>query len=335
MEYRGRYKMFDVSKIKTYPLETRPSEVTISDLIDPERILNEPLKYYSSDLEKIARAILDAHKDNKPVVIMSGAHVVKNGLSPIYNEFIKQGIVDHIGVNGAFTIHDFELTFAGKTSESIPDALSKGLFGFAEETDRYLNDMLNYANKLKIGYGEALGRLISGEPFPEHINFKYPDISVPYNAYKHGIPFTVHVGVGTDIFHMHPNFDGESVGGCSGRDFLIFAQKISEMTEGGVCLLIGSAVIGVEVYLKAFSMAANIGKIPNDVVMADLDLRKANINDAAEDRKDKPTYYFRDIKSIVVRIPKAFNGRGYYIQGDQRDTLPALYKLVMENIKMS
>jgi len=104
MEYRGRYKMFDVSKIKTYPLETRPSEVTISDLIDPARILNEPLRYYSSDLEKIARAILEAHKDNKPVVIMSGAHVVKNGLSPIYNEFIKQGIVDHIGVNGAFTI---------------------------------------------------------------------------------------------------------------------------------------------------------------------------------------------------------------------------------------
>ncbi len=332
MEYKGKYEICDLSKTKTYPLATRPSEVYLKDLINLNDIVNEPLKYDSEELESLVTSIVEARKNGKPVIVFSGAHAVKNGLSPIYNDLIKRGIITAFGSNGAFTIHDFELALAGKTSESIPNALSKGLFGFAEETGKYINNALIHGNKLKIGYGESIGRLMSGEPFPEKVNFPNREISVPYTAFKHNVPFCVHCAIGTDIYHMSKYFDGEAVGGCSGRDFLIFAHEITKLSKGGVCLLIGSAVVGVEAYLKAFSIAANIGKPPKNLITADFDMREANISDAQNNRKDKPTYYFRDIKSIVVRVPRAFEGKGYYIKGDQRVTLPSLYKLIMQKI---
>ena len=330
MEYRGKYEICDLSKTKTYPLASRPSGVHIKDLVSTSKILSESSKYYSKDLELLADSIVDAKEKGKPVIVFSGAHAVKNGLSPIYNDLIARGIITAFASNGAFTIHDFELAFVGKTSENIPNALPKGLFGFSEETGKYINNALIYGNKLKLGYGESMGRLISGESFPESLDFKYKEFSVPYNAFKHDVPFCAHCAMGTDIYHMSKYFDGEAIGGCSGRDFLIFSHEITKLSKGGVCLLIGSVVVGVEAYLKAFSIAANIGKVPNNLITADFDMRDINIRDAEENCKDKPTYYFRDIKSIVVRIPKAFNGKGYYIKGDQRLTLPALYKLIVE-----
>ena len=333
MQYKGKYEICDLSKIKTYPIISRPSEVHIEDLVDVNDILNEPLKYHSEDLESLATSVVDARKNGKPVIVFSGAHAVKNGLSPIYIDLIKRGIITAFGSNGAFTIHDFELALVGKTSETIPNALSKGLFGFAEETGKYINNALIHGNKLKLGYGESIGRLISGEPFPEKVEFANKDISVPYNALKYNVPFCTHCAIGTDIYHMSKYFDGEALGGCSGRDFLIFTKEVTKLTNGGVCLLIGSAVVGVEAYLKAFSIAANMGKAPKNLITADFDMRDANIDDAENNRKDKPTYYFRDIKSIVVRVPKAFGGKGYYIKGNQKVTLPAFYKMIVEKTK--
>lgn len=332
MEYNGKYEICDLNKIKTYPLASRPSEVHIENLINLDDILNEPLKYHSEDLELLATSVVDARRNGKPVIVFSGAHAVKNGLSPIYDDLIKRGIITAFGSNGAFTIHDFELALVGKTSESIPNALSKGLFGFAEETGKYINNALIHGNKLKLGYGESIGRLISGEAFPEKVKFVNKEASVPYTALKSNVPFCVHCAIGTDIYHMSKYFNGEAVGGCSGRDFLIFTHEITKLSEGGVCLLVGSAVVGVEVYLKAFSIAANIGKAPRNLITADFDIRDVNIQDAQDNRKDKPTYYFRDIKSIVVRVPQAFGGKGYYIKGNQKVTLPSLYKLIMQKI---
>ncbi len=332
MDYRGKYQIVDLGKVKTYSLFTRPSEVSLNNLVDLSKILNEPLKYFSQEIDTIATEIVNARKNGKPVIVFSGAHAVKNGLSPIYNDLIKRGMITAFASNGAFTIHDFELALAGKTSENVPNALEKGLFGFAEETNRYINEALIHGNKLKIGYGESMGRLMSGEMFPRYVDFPHKEVSVQYNAFVNDVPFCAHCAIGDDIYHTTRYFDGEAIGGCSGRDFLIFANEVTKLTDGGVCLLVGSAVIGVEAYLKAFSIAANIGKTPNKVITADFDLREANISDAQMSKKDQPTYYFRDIKSIVVRIPNAFNGRGYYIKGDQNLTLPALYKLIMEKI---
>ncbi len=332
MEYRGKYNIVDLEKVRTYSLFTRPSEVPLEKLIDLQAILKAPLKYHSEELKTVANAIVNARNNDKPVIIFSGAHAVKNGLSPIYNDLMKRKIITAFASNGAFTIHDFELALAGKTSENVPNALEKGLFGFAEETNKYINNALIHGNKLKLGYGESIGRFMAGESFPEKLDFPHKEVSVQYNAFINDIPFCAHCAIGDDIYHTTKYFDGEAIGGCSGRDFLIFVNEVTKLINGGVCLLIGSAVIGVEAYLKAFSIAANIGKVPKNIVTADFDLREATISDAQNSKKDQPTYYFRDIKSIVVRIPNAFSGKGYYVKGDQNLTLPALYKLILKKI---
>ncbi len=332
MKYEGKYEIFDFTKIKRYPISRRPNKVKIDDLVKPDEILNAPLRYEGEDLKRVAKAVIDAKKNGYPVIWASGAHIIKNGMGPLIIDLAKEGMIDIVGVNGAFTIHDFELALFGETSENVPNALFKGEFGFAYETGRYLNLALSEGNRLHLGYGETLGRFISGELYiGERVFFKYPEYSVIYNLYKLGIPLTVHVAIGDDIHHMHPEFDPEAIGGTSGRDFGIFAEYITKLTQGGVCLLTGSAVIMVEVYLKAFSMAANIGKPPNGIVTADFDLRPARLSDVRDDTTY--TYYFRDVKSLVTRIPESFGGKGYYIMGDHRDTITSFYKMIKEMIK--
>ena len=331
MKYNGKYKIFDFKKVKRYPLSKRPNKVKINNLIDINKILKEPLRYDTKDLKDVASAIIEAKKKGYPVIWASGAHIIKNGMGPIISDLAKEGVIDIVGVNGAFTIHDFELALFGETSENVPNALSTGEFGFAYETGRYLNRAISLGDNLNLGYGETLGKFISGELFiGENIDFKYPTYSVIYNLYSIGIPLTVHVAIGGDIHHMHPEFDPHAIGGTSGRDFGIFTSYITKLTEGGVCILTGSAVIMVEVYLKAFSMASNIGKMPHNIVTADFDLRPAELENVADD--STYTYYFRDIKSMVTRIPQSFNGKGYYIKGNHKDTIPSLYKMIKEMI---
>lgn len=331
MIYKGRYKFFDFSSVLRYSINERPNKVKIEDFVDLDNILKEPLRFDTKELRMLANRIVQAKKSGLPVIWASGAHIIKNGLGPIIIDLAKEGIIDVIGVNGAFTIHDFEIALFGQTSENVPNALSMGKFGFAYETGRYLNKAIIEGDELQLGYGETLGKFISGELFiGENVEFLYPEFSVIYNLYKLNIPLTVHIAIGNDIHHMHPEFDGRAMGGTSGRDFGIFTHYITQLTNGGVCLLIGSAVIMVEVYLKAFSMASNTGKIPNRITTGSFDLRPVHI----EDVKDESTYtyYFRDIKSIVIRIPKAFDGDGYYIKGNHKDTIPSLYKMIKEMI---
>lgn len=332
MEYKGKYEIFDVESIKTYSLESRPSEVHINDLIKVEDILSNPATFKSGELEELSDHIVKARKEGKPVIVFSGAHMIKNGMGPIYSDLMKRDLITAFGSNGAFTIHDFELAYTGKTSESIPNALSEGLFGFAEETNKYINEAISHGNSLKLGYGETMGRFISGEAFPNILDFKYPEASVQYNAFQNNVPFCAHCGIGNDIYHMTKYFDGEAVGGCSGRDFLVFANEISKLKDGGVCLLIGSAVIGVEVILKALSMSANIGKVPWGLVTASFDIREAELSAASNNDKTASSYYFRDIKSIVTRVPQSFKGKGYYIKGNHKETVPALYKLIVDKM---
>lgn len=337
MEYRGRWRIFNTSSLKRYSLFDRPSKVSLDDLVYLEKTEVPVLgKDLDEMIGKVADRILKAKKENKRVLIISGAHIVKNGLGTFLIWMIKNNLVDHIAVNSAFIIHDLELALAGKTSESIPNALGEGKFGFAKETADLINGALIEGNRKKLGYGETMGMLLSGDltlPSFEDLEFPHRDISVTYNAYKENIPLTVHVAIGADIVHMHPTFSGEATGGCSARDFLILAETVSQLKEG-VCILIGSQVIGVENFLKAVSMAANAGYPPLGLFTAVFDMKPVESTKAVEIGDDtKPVYYFRDVKSIVVRIPKAFEGEGTYVQGDHRKTLLVLWKYLREGIR--
>ena len=328
MEYAGKFRFFDYGRIRTYPISERPNKVKLNDLIDPVKVLSEPLRFDTPEIRDVARSIVSCAAEKKPVIWMTGAHATKLGLSPLLIDLVKRGFISLVAMNGANTIHDFELALLTQTSEDVPNALPEGRFGMAYETGTYMNDAINHGNTLKLGQGESLARMILGEEFPYRVAFKRPDLSLVATCYRAGIPATVHVGMGTDIIDQHPSADGEGKGGTSARDFGIFAAEVERMTQGGVFLNIGSAVTGPEIFLKAVSMAANVGHVPDRIITADFDLRPANLEEARDD--SKAAYYFRDIKSVVTRIPEAFNGKGYYINGLFQETIPALYKLIVD-----
>ena len=341
MDYQGRYDIFDLGRISTYPLNTRANKVTLKDLIQPEEIGDLAITVSEGirrDVETVARAMIAARQANQPVVLFTGAHLIKNGFGPLLADLVKRRLVSLVAGNGATAIHDFELALIGETSENVPDALGKGRFGMAYEF-AYFNEALTVGEQLKLGCGESLGRMMCDEEFRDRVfarvvkegsptGFAHPEVSVLAACYEHTVPFTVHVGIGTDVIDQHPSFDGQAKGGCSGRDFLIYTQEVSRLVEGGVVLNIGSAVTGPEVLLKAVSMAANAGNVPRHIITADFDLRYHDaraMNDEAVQG-----YYYRDQKSVVTRIPQAFAGKGYYILGNQKQTFPLLYKMLME-----
>ena len=338
MEYSGRYGIFDPAKINTYPLSTRTNKVKLENLVmpGPAKVSNysvpEPLR---AMVDEIARLIIQARRQNKPVIVFSGAHLIKNGLGPLVADMVNRKIITLFAGNGATAIHDFELAMIGQTSEYVPQALEKGQFGMAYEF-AYINNALQYGNKLKLGYGESLGRMICEESFRDNVigrqdsplRFSHPEVSVLAACYKNNIPCTIHAGIGTDVIDQHASFDGAAKGGCSGRDFLIYTNEVTKLTKGGVVLNIGSAVTGPEVLLKAVSMAANAGFVPSDIITADFDLRVHNYGEMNDESAS--CYYFRDQKSVVTRIPEVFGGRGYYVQGNQKVTVPLLYKRIIE-----
>jgi len=337
MEYNGKYKVFDLSQVKTYPLNTRSNKVSLEDLILPDDLESMAIELPDETcgkIENIARAIVSSRRVGKPVVVFTGAHLIKNGLGLLLAELVKRGLVSLIAGNCATAIHDFELALIGQTSENVPDALKKGRFGMAREF-AYINHAISLGNKYKLGLGESLGRTICDEDFRREVlalnpkvtlpdKFAHPNVSLLAVCYDNSIPFTIHSGIGTDVIDQHPSFDGRAKGGCSGRDFLIYTSQIAEMTNGGVVLNIGSAVTGPEVLLKAVSIAANTGNVLEGIIAADFDLRDYDARAAGDESSQG--YYFRDQKSIVIRIPQAFAGKGFYIQGDQKQTFPLLYK---------
>lgn len=341
MEYKGRYELFDTGQINTYPVSERTNKVHLGDLIKPEEV--GKLKIELSDevderLTMLAKEVISAKENGLPVIFFTGAHLVKNGLSLMVGDLIKRGFFTMLSGNGATSIHDFELCLMGQTSEYVPQALEKGQFGMAFEFN-YINAALTVGNKYKLGYGEAIGKMMYDEAFRKEvagilgidaskIDFKYPELSLQYICYQEKIPLTIHVGIGTDVLDQHKYFDGRAKGGCSGRDFLIYTNEITKFSKGGVILNIGSAVTGPEVFLKAASMAGNTGYVPDKIITANFDIRPYNPTNFTND--NTVGYYFRDQKSIVTRVPEAYKGQGYYIEGNQKNTIPAFYKKLIE-----
>ena len=204
----------------------------------------------------------------------------------------------------------------------------------------YINCALSLGDEQRLGFAESLGKMICDGEFRDRVfslvgkesseGFGHHEISVLAACYRNDVPFTVHVGIGTDVIDQHPSFDGKAKGGCSGRDFLIYTSEVARLANGGVLLNVGSAVTGPEVLLKAVSMAANAGDVPSNIVTADFDLRDYRPDQMSDE--SSAGYYFRDQKSVVTRIPQAFGGKGLYVQGDQKQTFVLLYKKIVEKL---
>jgi phosphoheptose isomerase len=316
------YPSVDLTKVKTYPLVKRENRVAMEDLIFPATAYKP---FENPELLELALRVVDARKNGKPVIFMMGGHVIKRGLAPVVIDLLNRGVVTHLASNGAATIHDFEIAFQGHTSEDVLKSLEDGSFGMAEETGRLMNLAIQRGCNEGLGLGEALGRLIAEDP-----RFMYRENSVLYAAYRLGIPYTVHIAIGTDIIHQHPKVDFAASGGASGQDFKIFARSVCDL-EGGVFCNFGSSVIGPEVFLKALSIARNLGNTVKVFTTANFDLiplgdYRKPVGD------DEPDYYYRPRKNIVNR-PVALGGRGYHITGDHRETLPNLYHQVTARLE--
>lgn len=320
----NRDRQLDTSNLKMYSAKDRINLVTVDGLMTPGVA---PHKVYSADgFDELVERILIARKNERPVIWSFGAHVIKNNLSRYMIELIKMGVITHIASNGAGSIHDFELCYLGGTSEDVPTAIEDGSFGMWEETGAWMNGAISAGARDNIGYGEALGRYIAQNPR----KFPFRDDCVLYQCYIHDIPATYHIALGTDIIHQHPTCRMEDIGKCSGIDFKKMCASVSQL-DGGVYLNFGSSVIGPEVFLKALSIARNLGYPTFQITTANFDL-----TDLGDFRKkigyDDPNYYYRPRKNIVNR-PTSMGGKGWHFVGNHLATIPTLYDKIMEGMR--
>ncbi|MYK16834.1 hypothetical protein F4055_01520 [Candidatus Poribacteria bacterium] len=310
------------------PLSKRRHKMTVADVYALDAETPPP---DNPRLSVVADRIAKAHRDGRQVIWMMGAHVMRRGNSRFIIDLMERGILTHLATNGACAIHDFELAHVGATLEDVEDYIYDGKFGNWEETGRYLNEAIVRGYQDKIGFGEAIGRLI--EEGEMDIAFPHRGVSMFAAAYRLGVRFTVHKGIGFDIIDQHPAADYAAMGWTTGEDFLRFAQSVSQL-EGGVFLNLGSAVMGPEVYLKSLSMARNIASQRGEEIRH-FTTANFDIIDFPDFRDEGlPTdahYYHRPKKTILIRTVKD-GGEGYHISGDFSVTVPQLYRLVIASL---
>ncbi len=308
----------DLRKVSTYPIAERRNLVHRENLVRP----GDPVvPFESEDLDAVIDRMVAARRDGRPVIAMMGGHVIKSGLSPLIIDLMRRGVITHVAGNGAVSIHDFELSLIGETSEDVPHALEDGSFGMAEETGAWMHRALKAGARDGLGYGAAIGRFISQHPDV----FPHREVGVLYNAYVLGVPATIHVTLGADIIHQHPAADFAILGATSGLDFRLFTSSVSELA-GGVFLNFGSAVTGAEVFLKAVAISRNLGHPVAPITTANFDLVALGDYRSAVS-KDDPVYYYRPRKNVINR-PTSLGGRGYHIHGNHRVTIPTIHERV-------
>jgi hypothetical protein len=271
-------KPLDFDGVSTYPLAGRNSKVSANMFGRPmdgsENILSFisklPNILAGESLRKLIRAILYARSMEKPIIWGLGGHVVKVGLSPVISDLMQSGFVAGIAMNGATAIHDFEVALRGMTSEEVEEQITHGRFGMARETGEYINAAVIEAADIGIGLGEALGAYIAtGER--KGIVFEHSSMSILAQAYALKIPVTVHVAIGTDTIHTHPQTSGSALGQATYQDFRLFCSLAKGIAGGGVYVNAGSAVILPEVFLKAISVLRNLGHPMEEFTTANLD----------------------------------------------------------------
>jgi hypothetical protein len=304
--------------LKLQSLAQRRHDLDLSRILP----LDAPLPGFAHPaIPILGQRLVEAARHKATAMLMMGAHVIRAGVSRHLIDLMERRLITHIAMNGAGPIHDWELALIGATTESVARYIQTGEFGLWEETGR-MNDAIRAGAQAGLGMGEALGRSILAGPFPNK------DLSVLAAGVRLGVPVTVHVGIGYDIIHEHPNCDGGALGETSYQDFLIFTHSVARL-EGGVVLNFGSAVMGPEVYLKALSMARNVARQESREIRhfttGVFDLVPLEGDWHAEAPKTDPRYYYRPWKTILVRTV-ADGGESYYVQGDHRITVPHLHK---------
>jgi len=302
--------------VHAYPLASRKSKVSIRDFAKPAGANTSLTKFLDSlpnilaaeDLRHLLGAIHSARKQRKAILWGIGGHVIKVGLGPVLIDLMKRGFVSGVAMNGAALIHDFEIALAGNTSEDVEAGIGKGQFGMAEETGKYINEFAKLSQRIRIGYGEAAGQFLSSGI----IEVKHGNSSVLVGAYKHQIPVTIHLAIGTDIPHMHRAADGAALGAATHLDFRLFCALVEQMHPGGVYLNWGSAVLLPEVFLKAVSVVRNLGVPLRPITTANFDFIQ----------------HYRPLQNVVKRPTAPAHGRsgpeshGYAITGHHELLMP-------------
>ncbi|MBT6051935.1 MAG: hypothetical protein HOI47_16855 [Candidatus Scalindua sp.] len=311
--------IFDRTKLKIKSLKERNHDIGLNSI---QRLENK--KYYNDSLKEVALRIVAAMKKGKGIILMMGAHTIRSGVQRYLIDLMEKGYISCIAMNGGGMIHDFEFALIGATTEKVARYINEGQFGLWRETGQ-INDIINSAFKQDgLGMGEAIGQTIQEGKFP------HKDISILAACYRLNIPATIHVGIGYDIIHEHPNCDGAATGETSYRDFLRLTKSVKEI-EGGVLMNFGSAVMAPEVFLKALSMARNVahqeGREIKHFTTLVCDLHDLPSNFKNEPSKDSAAYYFRPWKTMLVRTV-ADGGESYYVKGRHSDTIPALWTAI-------
>ena len=302
------YDEFDLSGVRTYPLDSRASKARAAEFARPlppgatvaQFVDALPSILAGADFKAVVAALRRAHASQRGIVWGIGAHVLKTGLSPVLVDLMARGYVSAIAMNGAGVIHDFEVALSGSTSEDVDEALGPGRFGMAEETGSLLNAAITSGVRTGLGLGQSVARFLLEQPAP------YANLSVIAEAAAREIPLTVHVGIGTDIIHMHPSASGAAIGEGSLRDFRYLTSIVSRL-EGGVYLNCGSAVILPEVFLKAVALARNHGHSLDGLTTANIDFMRM----------------YRPQTNVVTR-PVAGVGKGYSLVGHHEIVIPLL-----------
>ena len=312
-----KIKAIDFQAIKTYALTSRDNKVNVREhfALTPQAA-GSFASFYASlprllgadQLRGAVDAVVTARRAGRPVVLAIGGHVIKCGLQPVLKALIEADVITAVAMNGSAAIHDFEVSLIGATSEDVGAVLHAGDFGFAEETGGGMNRALKAALPTGVGFGEAIGRCIVDNHHP------YREFSLLAACVEKEIPVTVHVAIGTDIIHQHPEFDGAVTGEMSARDFRLLASVVADLS-GGVWLNVGSAVIMPEVFLKALSIAQNLGYHVADFTTANFDM----------------TQHYRPLQNVVKR-PSSGSGKGYAITGHHEINVPLLAAAILEKI---
>lgn len=311
-------KPVDLKRVTTYPIRQRVSKLDqslLARLPSPDQSLAEffrtwPQLLKAKEFLRIADRIAHAHRSDRAVVWMMGAHPIKCGLSPLIVDLIKRKVITCLAMNGAAAIHDFELAFFGHTSEDVEHGLADGSFGMAQETGEGMNNIINEGVRRGYGVGEALGQSILRH------GAKFQELSILCQGFKGNLPVTVHIALGTDIIHQHPNVDGVALGKGSILDFRILAGQLQGLNDGGVVINCGSAVMMPEVFLKALTIARNLGNTVKDFTAVNLDMIS----------------HYRPLANVLTR-PTSLGGEAYSIVGHHEIMLPLLYAAILTHIR--
>jgi hypothetical protein len=309
----GRFPEADLSRLTVGSIADRPAKVAISEFAkppDPEaarRFLEGlPDQLAARSLREIVERIVAAVEHRRPVIVMCGGHVVKTGVSPSLLALMEHGIISHLALNGSAALHDVEIACAGRTSEDVDAHLQTGAFGMVDETGDFMNESMIEGARRGEGLGECWGRALASRK-PPHL-----EASLLAAAHRLAIPATVHVAVGTDTIHFHPRCDGAALGETSLRDFRIFAATLAE-ARGSVTLNLGSAVVLPEVFLKALTVARNLGADLADLTTVNLD----------------QIQHYRPRVNVIERPTRAPGARGYSLTGHHEILVPLLAGAVL------